>query len=372
MRYNWQHEDWPSFIYNLSDELQNLVYRYGLASSHLNGQFNQIANPIKNDGLIDLMVSEAIKTSAIEGEHFDDADVRSSIRNQLGLPLKPELVKDSRAIDLAKLMIDIRQTFKLPLSEHMLFEWHKLIISDPLSRIPIGQWRTDPIHIVSGAIGNERVHFEAPPPQIVPQEMATFVQWFNATDPNQGSSKMSGPIRAALTHIYFESIHPFADGNGRIGRALSEKALSQDLNTPVLLSLSNTIHAKKKAYYQALSFASTGGINVTAWIEYFVDVIYQSQLDAEQKITHILQKANFFDKYDTTFDDKQRKVMKKMFDAGPAGFKGGISAKKYITITGCSKATATRDLSDLLHKGCIRQLEGKGRSIRYALSLNSL
>lgn len=374
MRYNWQHEDWPNFTYTISDDLQNLIYRYGLLASRLSGKLSQTINETKNDAVIDLMVSEAIKTSAIEGEHFDDADVRSSIRSQLGLSTNPKRIKDEKAESLAKLMIDARQTFHAPLSEQMLFEWHKLIISDPFAqkRMPVGQWRTEIVQIVSGAIGAERIHFEAPPPESVPKEMTAFIAWFNTTNPTNGSTKISGPLRSALAHLYFESIHPFADGNGRIGRTLSEKALSQDLGSPVLLSLSNTIHAKRKKYYQELSFASTDGMDVTQWITYFVDVICLAQSDAEQKITHVLYKTNFFDKYDATFNDRQRKVIKKMFDAGPSGFKGGISARKYMTITGCSKATATRDLSDLLHKGCIKQLEGSGRSVSYVLLLNGL
>ncbi len=369
MRYNWQYKDWPHFTYSISDELQDRIYRYGMAASHLAGELMGVNHHIKDEALIDLMVSEAIKTSAIEGEQFDDSDLRSSIRNQLGLSIKPERVKDLRAMSLAKLMIDVRKTFSAPLSEAMLFEWHDLILSDPSVRnhISVGQWRTEPVQIVSGAFGHERVHFEAPSPEVVSQEMTRFIDWFNATDPYTGIIKMSGPIRCAIAHLYFESIHPFADGNGRIGRALSEKVLSQDLNTPVLLSLSNTIHAHKNIYYEELSFASTHDMEITRWLSYFVDVISQAQIDAEKKIAHVLQKSKFFDKYDATLNNRQRKIILKMFDAGPTGFKGGMSAKKYMTITGCSKSTATRDLSELVQRGCLKLQEGKGQSTRYAL-----
>ncbi len=228
-------------------------------------------------------------------------------------------MKDVRAVSLAKLMIDVRNTFQTPLSQQILFEWHDMIISDPFlrDRIPVGQWRTEPIQIVSGAIGSERVHFEAPPPEIVPKEMARFIQWFNATDPNNGSIKISGPVRSALTHLYFESIHPFADGNGRIGRALSEKALSQDLKGPALLSLSKTIHAAKKEYYKALSFASTNSMDVTSWVKYFVGVVLEAQVTvASKQIGYILKKA------------------------------------------------------ELLQQGCLQQLEAGGRSTRYELLID--
>ena len=372
MRYNWQDENWPNFTYTISDELHNQIYDYVACSCHLAGKFSHINHQIKDEALVDIMVDEAIQTSAIEGEHFDDEDVRSSIRHQLGLSDNPKRIKDISTMSLAKLMIDVRETFHAPLSESTLFRWHELIIADPLlrERIPTGQWRTESVQIVSGPKGNERVHFETPPAQNVPLEMSRFIHWFNSTDPQHGSVKISGPVRAALVHIYFESIHPFVDGNGRIGRALSEKALSQDLKSPVLLSLSHTIHAKKKEYYRQLSSASTYGVEVTAWIDFFVNVIWQAQKDAESDITYTLQKANFFDRYDTVLNDRQRKIIKKMFDAGPAGFIGGMSAKKYITITDCSKATATRDLSELLLRGCLKHLEGKGRSVRYILSLD--
>lgn len=370
MIYNWQDENWPNFTYDLSDELQSVIYRYGLSASRLAGEFTQVNHDIKNETLIDLMVSEAIKTSAIEGEHFDDSDLRSSLQNQLGLLIRPVPVKDERTVSLAKLMIDSRKAFSAPLSEQMLFEWHRLIMTDPSSRdnSSVGCWRAEPIQIVSGAVGQERVHFEAPPPQRVSKEMADFIRWFNETDPNRGIIKINGPVRSALAHLYFESIHPFADGNGRIGRVLSEKALSQDLNSPILLSLSDTIHAKKKKYYQELSLSSTNGVIVTSWINYFVHVIFQAQSETEKKITHVLQKARFFDQYEADLNDRQKKAIHKMFDAGPSGFIGGMSAKKYVTITGCSKATATRDLSELLHKGCLQQLEEGGRSTRYKLA----
>lgn len=371
MRYNWQSEEWPNFTYGLSDDLYIRIYCYGKGASFLVGQLAKIDPQIKEAVLVDLMVEEAIKTSAIEGEYFHDREVRASLQYQLGLSDKPVGIKDLRAISLAQLMIDVRKTFYAPLTAEMMFGWHELILSDPLlrERMTVGQWRTGFVQVVAWSMGKRSVLFEAPPPERVPQEMEQFIRWFNDTDPQHGSIKMSGPVRSALVHIYFESLHPFDDGNGRVGRILSEKALSQDLNNPVLFSLSNTIYARRQEYYKQLSLASGNSMTVTSWIEFFVDVVLQAQADAEQQITDALQKTDFLNQHETVLNDRQRQIIRKMLDGRSESFLGGMSAQKYMSITGCSKATATRDLSELLHQGCFEQGEGRGRGVRYALSL---
>lgn len=370
MKYLWAREGWPQLRFDLQ-AAQGTLYRYAMEANWLKGTVAQLAEEDQTEALIDLMVSEAIKTSAIEGEDFDRRDVRSSIRNQLGLNPALEPVRDPRANGIAALMISVRESFREPLTRERLFAWHDMVIADPddRRRMPVGAWRDDGVQIVSGPIGRETVHFEAPPPRDVPEEMARFLHWFNATAPKAQASDLPGPVRAAVAHLHFECIHPFADGNGRIGRAISEVALSQELGRPVLLSLSMAIEAERGKYYDALAAASRGGLDVTPWVRYFVDTVFEAQLQARARIAFVLEKVRFWGRFGDRVNARQRKVLARMFRVGPQGFEGGISARKYGSITGASKATATRDLADLVRAGALRRLPGGGRSTRYELAL---
>jgi len=364
--YIWQQAEWPQFTWD-ADAVDGNAYAYGLEASGLVGEVRHLSQAEKTDALIDLMVSEAVKTSQIEGENFDREDVRSSIRNQLGLNPTPETVRDPKAEGVAALMISVRDHFAEPLSADRLCQWQDRIIVGRLERekFDVGKWRTnpEPMQIVSGAMGKEKIHFEAPPSSQVPAEMSRFVAWFN------GSQNMKGAVRAGVAHLYFECIHPFSDGNGRVGRAISEIALSQELGHPVLMSLSTTIQARQQEYYDALSRASLGGLDITQWLVWFTGLVLDSQRQAKEQISYVLCKARFWDAFAATLNARQTKVLSRMLRAGPDGFKGGMSAQKYTKITDCSKATATRDLDRLLKMGAIRKLRGGGRSTRYDIQL---
>jgi len=370
MRYIWQHPEWPNFQYEITQDVQEFLYQYALETGTLSDQFDKSSH---RDALIEFMIIEAINTSKIEGENLDLQDVRSSLYKQLGFSDVIQQTKDPRAIGIAQLMISVRDTFNDPLTEGHLFEWHKMILANNLKtgRLEIGKWRTsiEPMQVVSGPIGKQRIHFEAPPSKIVPREMKRFIEWFNESHPITGTLKIAGPIRAAIAHLYFESIHPFEDGNGRIGRALSEIALSQELQRPVALSLSRVIYEKRQMYYQRLSEASCEEMTITPWINYFVKVIYDAQMDAREQILFVLRKARFWERFGPQINDRQTRVVQRMFQAGIDGFEGGINAQKYMKIADCSKASATRDLTDLLQKGCLVPLPGSGRSTRYELAL---
>ncbi len=218
---------------------------------------------------------------------------------------------------------------------------------------------------------NNRIitHFEAPPSAKVPKEMKEFIRWFNNTAPTKPKEIKFTVVRAAIAHLYFESIHPFEDGNGRIGRAISEKALSQGFGYPAILSLSHAIEAKKKLYYSSLNTASKSNI-ITEWIQYFVNMVFEAQIAVEAQISFILKKSKFFDKFKDNLNEREIKVINRLFDTGTKGFEGGMSAKKYMAITKTSKATATRDLQHLLSLGAFKQT-GAGRNIRYDLNLGS-
>ena len=368
MSYNWQLKDWPNFTYELTATIEKNLFAFAERTGRVSGLIEGLAEAARMETVIEMMVSEAVKTSEIEGEYISRRDVKSSIRNNLGLSAPKEQVNDKRAEGAAALMVAVRDHYSEALSEKMLFEWHEtLMVGD--KRIKKGAWRTheDPMQIISGPFGKEKVHYEAPPSARVPDEMKAFIRWYNDTAPNGDKEIDKSPVRSALAHVYFESIHPFEDGNGRIGRAISEKALSQGVGRPILLSLSASIEANRNAYYDALN-AAQYTLDATAWVEYFVQTCLDAQIQAEEKINFTLKKTKLFDRFEKTMNERQLKVVRRMLEDGPDSFEGGMSAKKYMAITKVSKATATRDLQDLTEMGVLIP-EGGGRSVRYKVNM---
>lgn len=367
MVYNWQLKRWPDFSYNVA-EVQSLILAFAQETGEMNGLIQGLPDDLKQETLLQLMLSEAVKTSEIEGEYISREDMMSSIRNNLGLNDTVVYIKDRRASGMAQLMVTVRKNFQEPLSSDMLKTWHRLLFGNA-SRVNSGEWRRGdaPMQVVSGAYDRDTVHYEAPPSARVPEEMDRFFRWYNsASFPLQGEVP-EAILKSAIAHLYFESIHPFEDGNGRIGRAIAEKALSQSLGRPVMLSLSKTIEANKKAYYAALKEAQRA-LDITAWIAYFANVILDAQRDAKAMVLFTLKKAQLYDRYKNLLDERQLKAINKMLDRGADGFEGGMTARKYMGITKVSKATATRDLQQL-HRIGVLLAEGAGRSVRYRLNL---
>lgn len=367
--YNWQQTDWPQFRFILDGAEDNLLL-FSEKLGRVSGILDAWSEETRMEALVDIILAEAIKTSEIEGEYPDRKDVLSSIRKNLGLHGSVEYIRDKSAAALGDLMIDVRKSCKEPLSETKLFAWHKMLLGE-IKHITAGKWRTheDPMQVISGPMGKEKIHFEAPPSSQVPELMNGFIKWFNDSAPGGKSEIKKAPVRAAIAHLYFESIHPFEDGNGRIGRAIAEKALSQTIGRPVMLSLSRTIEAHKNDYYTSLEKAQRSN-EITAWVEYFVKTCLDAQTEAERQIDFTLQKTKFFDKYKDQLNERQRTVINRMLEEGPDGFEGGMNARKYIGITRTSKATATRDMQQLLELGAFI-LAGKagGRSTSYRVNL---
>ncbi len=368
MKYNWQHPDWPGFTYELKGVCEKTLFAFAERVGRVGGLLEGLSEKAQMETVIEMMVSEAVKTSEIEGEYISRRDVMSSIHNNLGLAIPKEQVNDKRAEGAAALMIAVRNHYAEPLSEEMLFYWHETLMRGSKG-IKKGAWRSheEPMQIISGPVGKEKVHFEAPPSKQVPKEMKAFIKWFNDTAPGGKKEIDKPPVRSALAHVYFESIHPFEDGNGRIGRAISEKALSQGVGRPILLSLSAAIEAKRNVYYNALNAAQYTN-DATDWIEYFVQTCLDAQIQAEEKISFTWKKVRLFDRFRDRMNERQLKVVNRMLEEGPHGFKGGMSAKKYMTIAKTSKATATRDLQELVTLGVLLP-EGGGRSTRYNVNL---
>lgn len=385
MHYIWQHKNWPQFGYD-AEKLSALAYRYAKQAAQLSGRLSQTNQDDSITALLDLMVDEAINTNLIEGENLNPASVRSSLQNYLNLTPDPVYVADVKAEGMAALIVDVRKNFHKPLSKDMLFNWHKMVLAgyeDHIlhPEITIGQWRNshEPMQIVSGPIGYERVHYQAPDAADVNKLMEAFLHWFNEAP--QEDANLTGVIRSGIAHLWFEVIHPFDDGNGRIGRAIIEYALAQDLGVPVVLSMSTHIEKNKKEYYRQLNLAScfeTAELNndldnpkaldITLWLTWFIETLMEAQEDAANKIATIFHKSDFWQKHkDTPLTERQVKAINKIFRAGSAGFPNGISAQKYAALAKCSKATATRDLGDLVSKNCLTT-EGVGRGVRYFIA----
>lgn len=363
MQWNWQHPDWPHFTYNTT-ELEGLEERFLKQSGVVIGALKHVDADEKNDLIINLVSIEAVKTSEIEGEILNRDSVQASIRKNFGLESPARRVTPAEQ-GIAEMMTSLYQSFDETLSASSLFQWHKMLTSGRNDLNDIGRYRThsDAMQIISGADYAAKVHFEAPPSSQVTDEMNRFLEWFNT------SNELSPLTRAGIAHLYFESIHPFEDGNGRIGRAIAEKALSQSLGQPTLLALSHTINASKKAYYANLE-SSNKGIEITDWLIYFAQTILDAQAYSLRLIEFLIAKTRLYDRLRGSLNDRQEKVIARMFREGPDGFKGGLSAENYITITGAPRSTATRDLADLIEKGALIKT-GERRYTRYWLSIES-
>ena len=364
MTYIWQQPGWANSAYDITDLIDELTV-FERHAGHVRGMLDAQPEGTQVETLIDLMVSEAIKSSEIEGEYLSREDVKSSIQCNLGLTELPPTRNDAAA-GIGELMVAVRRDFASPLTAGILFDWHRMLMRGN-NRITAGTWRTQEaaMQVVSGPIGRETVHFEAPPSCDVPELMEQFVNWFNATGPQGSSPIRQAPIRSALAHLYFETIHPFEDGNGRIGRAISEKALSQGQGRPVLLSLSKAIEPYRNAYYDALKSAQHTN-EITQWLKYFLDLCVKAQQNAADQVNFTLHKAKYFDALKDQLNERQLRVVRRMMDEGPRGFEGGMSANKYSVIARTSKATATRDLQALMEMGAL-SVTGGGRSTRYWL-----
>jgi Fic family protein len=316
---------------------------------------------------VEAMSTEAVTTSEIEGEILDRASVQSSIRKQLGLEVEERRVRPAER-GIAEMMVDLHRSFREPLSRKMLFRWHKMVVSGRGDVKDVGKYRTgkEPMQVVSGGVHKPRVHFEAPPSSEVSSEMEGFFRWFAQTRTG-GAQPLPALTRAGVAHLYFESIHPFEDGNGRIGRAIAEKSLAESLGEPTLTSLAATILVRRKSYYDALEAANKRN-EITNWLAWFAGVAIEAQRRTIALVEFLIDKTKLFDRLRGELNERQTKALLRVFREGPEGFQGGLSAGKYSTITGASPATTTRDLSDLVSKGALTR-EGELRHARYRLSV---
>jgi Fic family protein len=266
------------------------------------------------------------------------------------------------------MMVNLYQTFAAPLSDATLFEWHRMLMSGRQDLKDIGRYRTssEPVQVLSGAMGSPKIHFEAPPSAKVPAELKQFIKWFNRTAPG-GAEPLPALTRAGAAHLYFESIHPFKDGNGRVARALAEKSLAPSLGRPSPIALAATILARRARYYAALEAANKNN-EITEWLAWFAGTTIEAQRRTLALIEFLIDKTKLLDRIRGQLNERQEKALLRMFKEGPEGFAGGMSAGKYSTITGASPTTTTRDLADITEKGALIR-EGERRHARYKLNV---
>ncbi|MDD5151415.1 MAG: DUF4172 domain-containing protein [Flavobacterium sp.] len=366
MKYNWQLPNWANFTFDES-VINSIAVKFALETGELKGLVDSLSNEIREETILQFMISEAIKTSEIEGEFFSRQDVISSIKKNLGYSDDFRQIRNKEVQGIGKLMVTVRKSYSGKLTEFMIKEWHTILM-EYSKHINPGEYRSgeESMQIVSGSYGKEIIHFEAPPSSQVPVEMKNFIKWHNDFELKPTDIK-SALIKTSISHLYFESIHPFEDGNGRIGRAIAEKCLSESLNRPVLMSISSTIELDKKQYYESLKQVQRT-LEITDWILYFSTLILESQKNAKQTVLFTLSKTKFIDRFKNKMNERQNKAVLKMFENGVAGFQGGMTVIKYVSITKTSRATATRDLQDLTEKSILIP-KGEGRSRRYDLNL---
>ena len=366
MIWNWQKLDWPNFTWK-QGRLDLAEQEFLVGGGIFLGAARHLVADDRNQLTVETMSTEALTTSEIEGEILDRASIQSSIQRQLGLPA------DNRKVGMAErgvseMMVGLYKTYSEPLSDRTLFDWHKMLMSGRKDLKDLGSYRTsaEPMQVVSGRIGSPKIHFEAPPSRKVPSEMAQFVAWFNRSVPS-GSEPLPALTRAGVAHLYFESIHPFEDGNGRIGRALAEKSLAQNLGQPSLIALAATILVRRAHYYAALEAANKDN-EITDWLAWFAGTTIEAQRRTIALVEFLIDKTKLLDRLTGKLNERQQKALMRMFREGPDGFKGGLSAGKYASITGASPATTTRDLVDLTEKGALIR-EGERRHAHYRLSV---
>lgn len=365
----WQELDWPKFTWD-EQTIQHIRLKQGI----LIGKTGAVAKNITLESALDTLLHNIVASSAIDGERLNEQSVRSSLAKRMGLHFKQPYPTTKRSDGLAQMMLDAIDNLNTPLPVVRLLQWHQWLFPDDnmsaLYSIQAGELRGDePMQVVSGRSDKPRVHYEAPPRAQLEHELNTFIEWFNQS---LAEPTFKPLLRAAISHFWFATIHPFEDGNGRITRAITDLALAQENKQSIrLYAMSATILANRNDYYQILEKSQRHTTDITLWLSWFFKTLEQSIQTAINKIEHTLAKGRFWQIFqEGALSKEQRKIINLMFDEKDDAFAEGISAAQYKKITKVSKATATRHFSDLLDKGCLEKLPGGGRSTKYQIKSN--
>ncbi len=359
----YQNDNWPEFTWNSNDFLSLLSEARNL-QGRLVGKMETLGFDLRNEALLDTLTLDVIKSSEIEGEFLNPEQVRSSIARRLGMEIAGAIKSDRYVEGVVEMMLDATQKCFEPLTTERLFNWHAALFPTGRSgiyKITVADWRKDttgPMQVVSGAMGKEKVHFQAPDSELVAREMTRFIDWFNSTE-------IDLVLKAAIAHFWFVTIHPFEDGNGRITRALTDMLLAQsDKSIQRFYSLSAQIRIERKQYYELLEKTQRGNLDITDWIVWFLNCLINALKAADSIFTKVLFKAAFWQKHlDTTINNRQRKLLNIMMD----GFEGKLTSSKWAKIAKCSKDSAVRDINHLIDKEILQKEAAGGRSTNYEL-----
>lgn len=366
----WEHPDWPAFRWDPAT-LQPRLDAVRLAQGRLLGQSEAVLGEQEQAIEIDALVRNAMQTSEIEGEHLAVVSVRSSVARRLGLERGGSPDRSTAQTDaLAALLVEATRHPERPLTRAMLCQWQAALFPEGpgvVSPIRVGELRGEqPMQVVSGRIDRPRIHFEAPPRSRLEGELDAFLAWFNA--PPVG---LDGLLRAGIAHLWLITLHPFDDGNGRVTRAVTDGALAQAEGRSIrLYALSAAIMEQRRDYYGQLERVQQGDLDITAWLQWFLEALERSLEQALGRVGRVLEKARFWQRHaGTILHERQVRVLNRLLDREEGDFPGGINASQYGALAKVSKATATRDLTDLLEKGCLYRLPGGGRSTRYEVAM---
>ncbi len=366
MKWNWQQPDWPRLSWS-PDRLAKAEEQFLVGGGVIMGAVSHLDGESRDRLTVEALSEEAVTSSEIEGEVLDRDSVQSSIRRQLGLSADVRRASPAEQ-GIAEMMVDLYRNYQRSLEEATLCSWHRMLMDGRRDLRDVGRYRThaEPMQVVSGRVYDPTVHFEAPPSAQVPQEMAKFLDWFNRTAPS-ASEPLPALTRAGTAHLYFESIHSFEDGNGRIGRAISEKALAQGLGRPTLTALAATLLARRRSYYDILE-ASNKQNEITDWLAWFAGIALEAQQRTQAHVEFLIDKTRLLDRLRDDLNERQMTVLLRVLREGPEGFKGGLSAGNYVSLAKTSPATARRDLADLVDKGAFTRT-GERRHARYHLTI---
>ncbi|MFJ2712319.1 Fic family protein [Pseudomonas sp. NPDC087346] len=368
----WQQPDWPDFNWQ-AERLAPLLRECVQAQGQLKGMAQSVDGSLSAQSELDALLQNIVTSSAIEGEQLNVGSVRSSLARRLGLEQPAASHVSQRSEGLAQLMLDATRHFDDPLTLGRLFEWHQWLFPEQETGITarsirIGGLRgNEPMQVVSGRIDRPNVHFEAPPRQGLEEQLATFLDWFEAS---RSQSSLDPLLRAGIAHFWFVTLHPFDDGNGRLTRTITDLALAQGEAQAIrFYAMSASILEDRNGYYRVLESSQKAALDITEWLKWFLQTLLRSLQQAIARIESVLGKARFWQAHrESDLSVEQTKVLNRLLDGGERGFEHGISAAQYQAVAKVSKATATRHLAELLEKGCLQRLPGGGRSTRYQIA----
>jgi Fic family protein len=364
--YIHERKDWPEFQWDQT-KLAPLLAEVRYLQGRLLGRLETLGLQLREEATLQTLTQDVVKTSEIEGEKLDAAQVRSSLARRMGMDIGALPPIDRNVEGIVEIMLDATRNYAKPLTQERLFDWHAALFPTGRSgmrRITVGGWRTGEtgaMQVVSGPIGREKNHYEAPGHELLKREMARFTKWCDTV------SDIDPVIKSALAHFWFVTIHPFEDGNGRIARAIADMMLSRsEKSAQRFYSMSSQIQRERNAYYDVLESCQKGTLNITPWVEWFLNCLKHALGSSEQILESVLAKAHFWKaQAGESFNERQRKVINRMVD----GFEGKLTSSKWAKLAKCSQDTALRDISDLVARNILAKDEAGGRSTSYTLVL---